>query len=757
MNGWGAQSVKPNLTFNMYGLNYCAGEPGRNALTGAPNNWSINDAGRACDFDAFITTWAIPADDLTLQFPIYGSGMTIDWGDGNITTNQSSFPSHTYTTAGTYTIKVNGNISQVYFIWRYDKEQIQTIEQWGTAAWSSMNYAFAGCTNLTSNAMDSPDLSNITSMYFTFADAPNFDGDLSGWDVTNITNLYGMFRGASSFNGDISGWVVDNVTDMAYLFAGASSFNQDISGWKVDNVTRMQAMFLNASSFNQDISGWNTSKVTDMAYIFQNATAFDQNIGGWDITQLQSRYSLYLALMGTNISTANYDNILIGWEGQAVPDGLWINTDLKYCAGKDARANLIRDHNWRFSGDGRDVNICPGAPFVTTWKTTAANESVVIYTNNYADYNFNIDWGDGQMQNNVTGTVAHSYTTPGEYTISIAGDFPHFLAANYWSDADNARRLMSIDEWGEIEWKAMDAAFAYAENMTYNAIDEPDLSQTYSTSYMFYGAKSFNANLNDWDISKLYSMSGMFSQATSFNGNVSKWDMTNVLYASSMFSGATSFNQDITNWETGNMRWMYSMFYGATTFNQDLSRWDFSGLDDRYPQWALAYMFNYSGLDIDNYDEVLMRLREQADDLPNYIKLGSRELYYCASETERMQLISNYNWTIDDAGKATGCMFDDGEVEQLSFQGTNEATTQDVLIYPNPTSEVMYIMFNPTRQYEMVTVTDILGKVVFEQPLHPEQMELIIPVANKRFTTGMYNITLQGKSETITHQIAVQR
>ncbi|MFK7933063.1 MAG: BspA family leucine-rich repeat surface protein, partial [Saprospiraceae bacterium] len=704
LNGWGSQTVQPNQTLYAYNLNYCAGEPGRNTLTGAPNNWIINDAGRACDTDAFTTTWTIPADDLTLQFPIYGTNMTIDWGDGNISSNQSSLPSHTYANASNYTIKVNGNISQAYFAWRGDKDQIQTIEQWGTTTWSSMNYAFAGCTNLTLNATDNPDLSNITTLYYTFADAPNFTGDLSGWNVSTVTDMYGTFRGATSFNSNISSWVVDNVTRMSYVFANATSFNQDLSSWKVDNVTQMQAMFRDASSFNQDISGWNTSQVTDMAYLFQNAAAFDQDLGGWDITQLQSRYSLYLALLGTNISTANYDNILIGWEGQAVPNGLLINTDLTYCAGKDARAALVREHSWQFYGDGRDVNICPGAPFVTTWKTTAANETVTIYTNSYSDYNYNIDWGDGQTNSNRTGGTTHVYSQPGDYQVSITGDFPQFLAANFWQDAANARRLMSIDEWGEVEWESMYAAFAYAENMEYNAIDLPDLSQVYSTAYMFYGAKSFNTNLNDWDISKIYNMSGMFAQATSFNGNLSKWDMTNVLYVSSMFNGATSFNQDITNWETGNMRWMYAMFYGATNFDQDLSWWDFSGLDDRYPQWALAYAFGYSGMDTDNYDDLLIRLREQADELPMGINLGARDLTFCLGGPVRSQLINDYNWTVIDAGVASNCFLQPDPTNQLGETTSNPAT-EEVLLYPNPTSEVITILFNPEQQYERVTIT----------------------------------------------------
>jgi hypothetical protein len=201
---------------------------------------------------------------------------------------------------------------------------------------------------------------------------------------------------------------------------------------------------------------------------------------------------------------------------------------------------------------------------------------------------------------------------------------------------------------------------------------------------------------------------------------------------------------------------MYAMFYGATNFDQDLSRWDFSGLDDRYPQWALAYAFGYSGMDTDNYDDLLIRLREQADDLPTNINLGARELTYCAGGTARSELLSTYNWTVTDAGLATNCLFQPGGTDQLS-EATPAAATEEILLYPNPTGEVLTILFNPAKGYERVTITDALGRQIFAQPLHDEQHLLTIPVANERFAAGVYQVTLEGEQTSITRQVVVQR
>ncbi|MFK7936405.1 MAG: T9SS type A sorting domain-containing protein, partial [Saprospiraceae bacterium] len=88
---------------------------------------------------------------------------------------------------------------------------------------------------------------------------------------------------------------------------------------------------------------------------------------------------------------------------------------------------------------------------------------------------------------------------------------------------------------------------------------------------------------------------------------------------------------------------------------------------------------------------------------------------------------------------------------------TSNPATEEVLLYPNPTSEVITILFNPEQQYERVTITDVMGKQIFTQPLHPEQQLLTIPVANERFTTGVYQVTLEGEEKIVTRQIVIQR
>ena len=109
------------------------------------------------------------------------------------------------------------------------------------------------------------DTRNIKSTMNMFADAVNFNGDISKWDTSNVSNMQGMFAWATKFNGDISKWDTSRVVDMAGMFADAVNFNGNISGWNTSNVRNMTSMFAWAIEFNSDISNWNFTKLDPRA------------------------------------------------------------------------------------------------------------------------------------------------------------------------------------------------------------------------------------------------------------------------------------------------------------------------------------------------------------------------------------------------------------------------------------------------------------------------------------------------------------
>ena len=281
--------------------------------------------------DPFITTWEVTDDDLIINISTVGGIGTpdfdVDWGDGSSDTNVSS-ASHTYTTAGAYTVSVSGDLP-TFILSSADTEQLKTIEQWGDTQWLSFIQAYDGASNLQINATDVPDLSRVQDMSRAFANCRSLTGNLGDWNVSNVT-------------------------DMNFMFSN-SNFNGDISNWDVSNVTNMRAMFAFDTVFNQDISGWDVNSVTDFSFMFQIATAFDQNLGDWDVSNATN---LDEVVNASGLSRPNYDSLLFGWSSLAsLPSGTnFVGSDLKYCLGKEARQTLIDDFQWSFTNDVFDCN-----------------------------------------------------------------------------------------------------------------------------------------------------------------------------------------------------------------------------------------------------------------------------------------------------------------------------------------------------------------------------------------------------------------
>ncbi len=307
--------------------------------------------------DYFITTWKTTSDNESIIIPTF-SGETysydVDWGDGNSDANFMGDASHQYASAGIYTVKISGTFPRIYFNNSGDRLKIQSIEQWGTIVWSSMNRAFMGAANLVSHAMDMPNLSMVWDMEGMFAYARKFNGDANfgNWDVSNVTNMEGMFGGASIFNYPIGNWNVSNVTNMAQLFFGATIFDQDLSSWNVGNVTNMASTFRTAMRFNQNIGNWNVANVTDMNLMFFHANKFDQNLGNWNVSNVTDMRNMF---KGIKLSTSNYDALLMGWSSLPLQNGVKFHAGYStYCAGEVAKQNMISTYSWTIIDAGKN-------------------------------------------------------------------------------------------------------------------------------------------------------------------------------------------------------------------------------------------------------------------------------------------------------------------------------------------------------------------------------------------------------------------
>ncbi len=502
---------------------------------------------------------------------------------------------------------------------------------------------FSGASSFNSDLSDW-NVSSVTDMSGMFSGASSFNSDLSDWNVSSVTDMSGMFSGASSFNSDLSDWNVSSVTDMSGMFDGADSFAQNLGTWyivlddtpaRAGNATiavgsiAAQNAYLDGQnpSYGMGIGGDSGYFETDGSTLVLNAGSglpesrtYAVNItstGGFgannsrtvevvinnppivdagvnqDITE-----GLIVSLSGTASDADQGDSLTYEWshDGSVAitlddpsSPSTWFEAPGVH---SDTTVTLtLTVHDGVTSSDDTvEVTILDtgNAPFVTTWQTTSANEVITIPVGGGASGAYTVDWGDGTVSANVTGDQMHIYDDAGTYTVSISGNFTRI---NLYQDRNNAEKLQSIEQWGDIKWESMSRAFSNAANMVSNASDTPDLASVTDMSYMFMYASSFNSDLSSWDVSSVTNMSHMLA-VTPFNSDLSSWDVSSVTDMSMMFFAASSFNSDLSSWNVSNVDTIDRMFYGASSFNSDLSDWNVSHVDNMLWMFHGASSFN---------------------------------------------------------------------------------------------------------------------------------------------------------------------
>jgi len=233
--------------------------------------------------------------------------------------------------------------------------------------------------------------------------------------------------------------------------------------------------------------------------------------------------------------------------------------------------------------------------FVTTWRTTSANETIEIPVIDTLTYNYAVDWGDGSTSANLTANAEHIYSSAGIYTVTITGDFPAINFEQFGLDPfvgiPEQKQIASIEQWGNIQWETMRGAFFGCENLIYNASDVPDLSRVSDLSDMFYNAEDFDGAIGNWDVSTITNMEGMFLGADSFNQALNEWDVSNVTNMSFLFFSADNFNQALDQWDVSNVTTMQSMFLG-TAFDQPIENWEVSNVTSMEAMFAANDAFN---------------------------------------------------------------------------------------------------------------------------------------------------------------------
>ena len=463
----------------------------------------------------FVMIWEVAGTNpsaWSIEIPTTGTGYnyTVDFGDSSTPINNvSGNITHNYSAAGTYTVSITGDFPRIYFpnTSLDNKYKIKSIEQWGNVQWTSMESAFKDCDNLVINAIDSPDLSqvtdmsymfygidsinqsinnwnvsNVTDMSFMFSEMDAVMTSLSNWNVSNVTNMSHMFNGSEFYNQtlNIDSWNVSNVTDMSYMFSsGTNSFNEPLNNWDVSSVVTMEGMFYSNHSFDQPLNNWNVSAVNDMSQMFSN-TSFNKPINNWDVSSVINMESMFE-------NNHEFNQNINSWNVSSV-----INMEdmFYYCIAFNQPVN-----NWNVSN--------------------VSNMKRMFYN-------------------------AHVFNQPMDnWNVFNVTDMSYMFYRSY---AFN----QNIDSWNVINVATMQSMFQDA--ITFNQpINNWDVLNVANMRDMFNGASSFNQPLYLWNVSNTWNLYGMFDDASSFNQDLTNWDFnTQFIDLRNFLSGS---NLDIQNYD----------------------------------------------------------------------------------------------------------------------------------------------------------------------------------------------------------------
>jgi len=221
--------------------------------------------------------------------------------------------------------------------------------------------------------------------------------------------------------------------------------------------------------------------------------------------------------------------------------------------------------------------------FISKWDTTqagSANDTVVLPLVSDGDYDFFVDWGDGN-RDNITAynqsEVTHQYASTGIYDIKIHGD----ITGWQFNTAGDDDKITQISNWGPFAFSTQSNVFYGCSNLNITASDSDNLVIKNGLN-AFRSCPQLIGGLSNADTSTVTDMEGMFKDSTLFNDDISSWNTSNVTDMYTMFQSCINFNQDIGNWDVSGVTRFGYMFYGGTNFNNggssSISGWDTSSL-----------------------------------------------------------------------------------------------------------------------------------------------------------------------------------
>lgn len=342
---------------------------------------------------------------------------TVDWGDGSsdaiVTTNAPGAAAftHTYATAGTYTIRVSGTFPAIRMKDSTTSTSLISVENLGVVGWAAdgLLRGFESCSNMTSFTAGNTDTSAVTTIYRMFRNNTSITSiNMRGMNTSLVTDMGGTFQDCNALTSlNLTGVETGNVTDFVQTFQDCraltsldvsgfdtssalsmnSMFSQcgvltslDVSGFDTSSVGNMTSMFSQCTDLTSlDVSGFDTSSVTNMSLMFNGTSSLTSlNVSGFDTSSVTNFRRMFRQtavndvrcdlfdisaatdlsdfLQNSTLTTARYDAVLSAWDGQTVNSGLSVHFgNSQFTSGgaaEAARTSLINNDGWTISDGG---------------------------------------------------------------------------------------------------------------------------------------------------------------------------------------------------------------------------------------------------------------------------------------------------------------------------------------------------------------------------------------------------------------------
>ena len=367
---------------------------------------------------------------------------------------------------------------------------------------------------------------------------------------------------------------------------------------------------------------------------------------------------------------------------------------------------------------------------ITEWNVSGDAGLEITLPVSGTGLNITVDWGDGTTET-ITGNITaenfptHTYSTSGEYDISIRGTCPKW-GYDGWDNIDTtspyytySEYLTGLKQWGELS--ANRYLFVKCANLKYVSGDltENTFANVNNMSSMFRGCTSLESvDLSNFDTSKVGNMADMFYDCSSLTElDLSSFNTPKLGNMYHMFNGCTSLEKlDISSLDTSNVTWMLGVFKNCKSLKEiDLSNFrttSATSMDYMFTNCSTLKSLDLSSFETQNVTEMYSMFGGCSEletlILPYMDNSKVRDMRYVFSNCKKLTNIDLSRFGTSSAtnmqGMFLGCSgltsldlsnFNTSKVETFDsiFNGCTSLQTLNVSSFNTSSASVMSSMF----------------------------------------------------------------